>query len=252
MKRLITLLTILLVVSIESWAVAVHAVQVDRVVFHNFSAGPYDMSGHILTVGTTQYNVNGLNVLTGALATTAGMYIELELPANAPSAAGSVALWAPGTNFPNPISALLVSYVAWGAAGQPYEAQAVASGKWQTNGFVNYTLPIRRNGDYTTNTSANWYSTMGLNESIYFTLVEVYPSPFTNRLNLKFEKGHNYTTLALYSVCGQVLYQRPISQETTALSIHTYELKPGIYLLELRKSNGYTQVKRLIKRQVMM
>jgi hypothetical protein len=251
MKRLLTLLTVLVVVSLKSWAVAVHAVQEDRVVFYNFSAGPYDMTGHILTVGTTQYNVNGLNVLMGALATTAGMYTELALPANAPAAAGSVALWAPGTTFPNPSFALLVSYVAWGAAGQAYEAQAVDAGKWQLNAFVNFTLPIRRNGDYSTNGAANWYSTMGLDDAIYFTLVDVYPSPFTNRLNLKFEQGHNYTTLLLYSVCGQVLYQRPILQETTALSIHTYELKPGIYLLELRKANGYTQVKRLVKKQVM-
>ena len=248
MKKIITLLSVVLLAVVQVDAVAIAEVQLNRVGFYNYSAGPYDMTGHILTVGTTQYNVNVLNVITGALATTAGMYTELELPANAPSAAGSVALWAPGTHFPNPISALMVSYVAWGAGGQAYESEAVAAGKWQLNAFVNYTLPIRRNSDYTTSGAGNWYSTMGQEETSVLNFLEVYPSPFQDELNLRFEQGHDYTDVLLYNVMGQLLYQKRLMQETAALNLTTSELKPGIYLLEVRTITGKSQVKRLVKR----
>jgi hypothetical protein len=248
MKRITTLFAILMLVAFESWAVAIHAVQSDRVIFHNFSAGTYDMTGHILTVGTTQYNVNVLNVISGALATTAGMYTELELPANAPSAAGSVALWASGTNFPNPISALMVSYVAWGAGGQAYEAEAVAAGKWQVNAYVNFTLPIKRSLDYAGNGPSYWYSSMGKEEISILNFLEVYPSPFHDELNLRFEQGHDYSDVLLYNVLGQLIYQKRIMQETVALNLTTSELKQGIYLLEVRTNKGKSQVKKMVKR----
>lgn len=248
MKKIITLLSVVLLAAVQVDAVAIHAVQADRISFHNFSAGTYDMTGHILTVGTTQYNVNVLTVITGALATTAGMYTELELPANAPTASGSIALWAPGTHFPNPISALMVSYVAWGAGGQAYEAEAVAAGKWQLNGFVNYTLPIKRNGDYSGNGPSYWYSTMGQEETSILNFLEVYPSPFQDELNLRFEQGHDFTDVLLYNVMGELLFQKRIMQETVALNLTTSGLKPGVYLLDVHKSNGKSQVKRLVKR----
>lgn len=248
MKRLTTLFTFLVLVSFYTNAVAIHEVQAHKVACYNFSAGSYDMANHILTVGNTQYNVNSLTILSGALATTAGMYTELELPTYAPTAAGSIALWAPGTSFPNPMSALMVSYVAWGAAGQAYEAEAVASGHWQVGAFVNYSLPIKRHSDYSGSGPGYWYSTMRVEENALCNKLELYPLPFQDELNLKFEQGHGITDVNLYNLLGQLVIHKSVMQQSAALTLATQELANGVYLLEAKGNKGQSQVRRVIKR----
>ena len=246
MKKLITLVFILLV-STQMWAVAIKVVEQSKITFHNFSAGSYDVSNHILTVGTTQYNINNLVILSGAINTTAGSFLQVEVNMFSTSA-GSIALWAPGTSFPNPNSALLVDFVQYGAAGQPYEAEAAAAGRWSVGAFVNAGLPITRSNNYGSFGASEWASSVTIDENTLSNIVSFQPLPFQNELNLRFEQGHGISEIVFYNVLGQLLLTKQVMQQTLSLTINTSDLQNGVYLVELRRIDGRNIVRKVIKR----
>ena len=247
MKKLITLFFLVLL-TLSSWAVALKVLEQTKLTFHNFSTNSFDVSNHILTVGTTQYNMNNLMVLSGTINTTAGSYLQVEIPGGIPIASGSVALWAPGTSFPNPSFALMVDFVQWGAAGQAYEAEAVSAGRWQAGTFVNATLPITRSNNYGSFGSSEWASSVGFDESALRAMVSFQPLPFQDELNLRFEQGHAFNEVRLYNVLGELITTKQIMQSTISLSLNTGSLKNGIYLIELRRDDGLSVVRRVVKR----
>lgn len=246
--RKITLLVALVFLSMQAFSVALKVIEETKLTFHNYSAATYDVSSHIITVGTTQYSTNSLMVVAGVLNTPAGSMVTFQLPANAPVNQGSIALWAPGTQFPNPIAALMIDYVQWGATGQAYEAEAISVGKWTASAYVNATLPITRDNDYTTWGVGNWASSMNVEENLLSTLVKVGPVPFNNEVTLTFEQGHDINEVLLYNVLGELIYHKQIMQASLVIIIATNDLQNGVYLMELRRSGKPSMVRRLVKR----
>jgi hypothetical protein len=246
MKK-ITLLLLFLAIAYKGLAVGLTLVETDKVSFYNYSSNNYDMANHILTVGNTQYNVSGLVVLSGSLASTPGMITQLALVSAIAANQGSIAFWAPGTSFPNPNAVLLVDFVQWGAAGQPFEAQAVAAGKWQAGTFVSASLPIARSSNFGLTGAGQWYSSLGVLPDYLKEFVKVYPQPFADELNLKFEQGHPYQEVLMYNLLGELLYRKNVMQ-TQVLVVSAIAFKPGIYLVELRKASGDGTVMRIVKR----
>jgi hypothetical protein len=247
MKK-ITLLVALVFLTMQSFGVALKVVEPSKITFHNFSASTYDVSSHIITVGSTQYSTNSLMVVSGVLNTTAGSMVTFQLPTNAPVNQGSIALWAPGTQFPNPIAALMIDFVQWGATGQAFEAEAISVGKWSANAYVNATLPITRDNDYNSWGVGNWASSMHVDESLLNSMVEIGPVPFTDEVTVTFEQGHNVNEVLLYNMLGELIYHKQIMQSSLITTIVTSELQNGVYLMELRRTGKQSIVKRLVKR----
>ncbi len=246
--RKITFLLALVFLSVQTFGVALKVIEQTKITFHNFSSGPYDVSNHVITVGTTQYNTNSLMVIAGSLNTTAGSYVAFELPAAAPVNQGSIALWASGVSFPNPVAALMVDYVQWGATGQAYEAEAISVGKWGASTFVNATLPITRSNNYGSWGASEWASSMDLPEATLDYLVEIGPVPFQDEITMKFEQGHDVNHIMLYNVLGQLIYQQEVMQASIIININSSNFKSGVYLVELQRNGKQSMVKRLVKR----
>lgn len=247
MKKFITLI-FLVAFTLSSNAVALKAMEQFKVTFHNYSNGNYDVTNFVFTIGTTQYNMNNLMVLSGNINTTAGSYLQVEIPGGLPINSGSAALWAAGVSFPNPNPVYLVDFVQWGAAGQAYESEAVAAGRWQAGTFVNASLPITRSGNYGSFGSSEWASSVGVDEGTLRAMVTFQPLPFQDELNLRFEQGHVFSEVRLYNVLGELITTKQIMQNTIALTLNTSALKNGIYLIELRRGDGLSVVRRVVKR----
>jgi hypothetical protein len=245
MKKLTFLFTLLLV-SHVAFSVAVKTVETDKLTFHNFSAWSYDVTGHIITVNTTQYMVGNLTVVTGTINTAAGTFLTFS-GITAGSSSGSVALWAPGTVFPNPSPANLVDFVQWGAAGQAYASVAIAAGLWSSGTFVNSSLPITRSNNYGSTGSSEWASSMALAEISLEQMVQIGPLPFDDELNFKFEQGHDFTLIRVYDVLGKLLHKQKFILPSESFIYHSSKLKKGVYLVQLETVTGKVLVKRVLK-----
>jgi hypothetical protein len=206
------------------------------------------MTGHILTIDANQYSVNNLTVLSGSLSTNGGDYVEMQLPAAASVSSGSIALWAPGTSFPNPSYVLMVDFVQWGAGGQAYESEAVSAGRWSTGDYVNASLPITRSNNYASFGASEWYSSVGLDENSLEAMVQIGPVPFDSEINMTFEQGHAFNEVFVFNMLGELVYHQKVMQHTAALTLNTAELKSGVYLIEIKRKEGIGLVKRLVKR----
>jgi hypothetical protein len=243
-----TFLLIAVFFSMQLFGVALKIIESTKITFHNFSANPYDMAGHILTIDANQYMINNMTILSGSLSTVGGDYVEMELPASANAASGSIALWAPGTNFPNPSYALMVDFVQWGAGGQEYETQAVNAGRWAVGAFVNASLPIARSNNYGSWGASEWASSVGLDEKALEAMVQVGPVPFDTEINMSFEQGHSFNEVFVFNMLGELVYTQKLMQHTASLKLNTAELKSGVYLIEIKSNNRVGIVKRLVKR----
>ena len=245
--RKITILFVLCFAVQSVFAVAAKTVEEARVTFHNFSGGPYDVSGHFVTVNNTSHTVGSLTIIAGVLNTPAGSLLifgGLNIPKNQ----GSLALWAPGTDMNNPKSSDMIDFVQWGSGGQPFESLAVAAGLWAAGTFVNSGLPITRSNNYGNVGSGEWSSSLNVREYNTEDFVEIGPMPFEDHINLVFTQGHRFTEANLYSVLGKLVEHMDIMQSTASLSLSTHEMANGVYLIELKTSDGNLLIKKLIKR----
>jgi hypothetical protein len=142
----------------------------------------------------------------------------------------------------------MIDFVQWGATGQAYEAEAISVGKWPANAYVNATLPIARDNDYTSWGVGSWASSMNVDENLLNTLVEIGPVPFTDEVTVTFEQGHDVNEVLLFNMLGELIYHKQIMQSSMIVTIATNELQNGVYLMELRRSGRQSMVKRLVKR----
>ncbi len=246
MKKII-LLTISFLFSQLAFCVAIKVLESNKASLHNFSGGNYNVSNHIITVNSNQFNTNTLTVLSGSLMTTAGTYVVLG-GISLPSAMGSMALWAPGTTFPNPSPAKLVDFVQWGADNQAYLSVAIAAGLWSAGTFVNASLPIARSGNYGSSGASEWWSSLSTVNYSFEDFVQIGPIPFDHQLNFEFVQGHAFTSIAIYNLLGKLLIELQIPQDATMLTYQTERLTNGIYLLQLKTANGSVLTKRLNKK----
>jgi hypothetical protein len=70
-------------------------------------------------------------------------------------------------------------------------------------------------------------------------LINIYPNPANNFLNIDLSKylNHNSGTIEIYNSLGNLEKTLPVNSMTENLTINTYDLSAGTYLMVL-KSNG--------------
>lgn len=146
---------------------------------------------------------------------------------------------------------VLVSYGANAVAIHPAainESEIIETNQWQIGVFINYSFPLDRGINRLGRNLGIWYSIAGEDENTLFNKIAVYPSPFKDELNLKFEEGHGISDVYLYNLLGQLVIHKMVIQQAVTLTIPTEELADGVYLLEVRGYNGDNQVRRVVKR----
>ncbi|MDY8138391.1 T9SS type A sorting domain-containing protein [Aquimarina sp. 2201CG5-10] len=75
----------------------------------------------------------------------------------------------------------------------------------------------------------------------------IYPNPFTNRIQLRLPKDHEFTSLQIFSITGQLVRQQNINSESNTILIEALEsFERGIFLLKL-ENNKKTIIYKLIK-----
>jgi hypothetical protein len=83
----------------------------------------------------------------------------------------------------------------------------------------------------------------GRNELSANSLINIYPNPVFNNLNIK-ASGIDVNELTLYDITSQKLLQHTFSNST---SINTERLAKGIYIYEVRNRNGLMQNGKIVK-----
>lgn len=78
--------------------------------------------------------------------------------------------------------------------------------------------------------------------------IRVYPSPFTDLVQIRSEESPVEVALKVYDASGRIQSQHPpvLLERGTPLTISTGTWKPGMYLVEMQNHQGVT-VKRILK-----
>ena len=242
-KQLFTL--VLLLTAQLTFAVAIERITSNSIRFYNFSQSNFNMVGMHITINSTVFLVDNLNIkkASGPLDVAAGERIEfdgLTLPATA-----SIALWYPNA-FPNNQNAgNIASFMQYGAAGNPYEAIAVQAGLWVTGEFVPGTPPFIRGDDYLTHGASNWSAGLSEEEINIESQIKLYPNPFSNKLIVsELSEGISYAEIV--NGQGRICIHTD-GHGNKELEINTEYLKKGIYLFRFQLENGDVFTKTLIK-----
>ncbi|MEE9371512.1 MAG: HYR domain-containing protein [Saprospiraceae bacterium] len=84
-----------------------------------------------------------------------------------------------------------------------------------------------------------------LNGKNEFGSVRVFPNPFFNTIEIK---GTDFEGLHLWSIHGKLIKNITFSVPTSQINIDLNDLDSGAYLIEISRTDGTTEVKKIIKR----
>ena len=78
--------------------------------------------------------------------------------------------------------------------------------------------------------------------------ISIYPSPAHSFVNVKFQKQLNCSAkLMIYNSIGQMVFEKEIDKTIKIEKINIIDFKSGIYLIEVRHSNGIIENSKFIK-----
>jgi len=231
MKSTILLSLALLCSSV--FAVELTNVGLNTATFYNFSSNEYDLSGHYLTTGSTLFPVAELGIQK-SLVVPPGQYITFVIP-NTLSSPSSIGLWYPGT-FPTSV----VDFIQFGAAGQPYETEAVQAGRWVSGEFVQGSPPFERTSlNYSDIGASFWQeTTVGTSELTTQTKIRVFPNPFLDELSVEtgFTNGTTCSVTITDSKGMTVVNMQGIREKN--IVIESAHLPRGTYYIQLESETG--------------
>lgn len=243
MRKLLFTFTCVAFLAMQNFAVECVSVNTNSIKFYNWSSSDFDLTGMKVSVGANWHDIANLTIKSGTISVKPGEYIEFT-GINAANDKGSIGLWYQGVNQNNPTAGFLASFVQYGAASQPYEAQGVAASLWGTGDFVASTLPIARDNDYSSFGVSHWSGgNVSLNEFSAIAL-QYGPNPFIDQIHVM--NGSSFSTISLSNSLGQTLFYKEGLKEDQ-LSISTDKLENGLYFLYAKDENGNYQVYKLIK-----
>ncbi|RLD68201.1 MAG: hypothetical protein DRI84_00310 [Bacteroidetes bacterium] len=91
----------------------------------------------------------------------------------------------------------------------------------------------------------NLYSGIYPTENTIELMMNVYPNPFNDRLNIELTKSINNGEIYIFDMLGKQVYYNQFSGKQ--ININTSELRKGFYFIKLSSSEGSVIVKKLVK-----
>jgi hypothetical protein len=91
----------------------------------------------------------------------------------------------------------------------------------------------------------NLYSGIYPTENTIELMMNVYPNPFNDRLNIELTKNINNGEIYIFDMLGKQVYSSQFSGKQ--ININTSELMKGFYFIKLTSSEGSVIVKKLVK-----
>jgi hypothetical protein len=79
------------------------------------------------------------------------------------------------------------------------------------------------------------YFVPGIFENEYGVLINTYPNPASDFINIQCENIHTSYTLCLYTITGSLIYTDVIKTKSTQLEVSN--LSPGVYILTMENQN---------------
>lgn len=78
-------------------------------------------------------------------------------------------------------------------------------------------------------------------------LTKISPNPVLNNLKLALKTGHGFTSLSIYSAGGIMVHQEKLSQNDSNITVNMYDLRAGIYFIEVKNGQGAKEFFRIVK-----
>jgi hypothetical protein len=72
----------------------------------------------------------------------------------------------------------------------------------------------------------------------------VYPNPFSNELNFRFENNYTIREIVLYDLFGKIISVGNIER---SFKMDTYQISEGVYILMFKYINGIEKFIKVIK-----
>ncbi|MCT4624033.1 MAG: T9SS type A sorting domain-containing protein [Schleiferiaceae bacterium] len=248
MKKTILFLLALTLSVGQTYAVKMSEIKANRIKFHNFSGNKFDASALKVSIGNTFYDMNSLNIISGAYDVPAGQDLEVAT-ANMPMTGGEVALWWGTVNTSNPSAFDMISYVQYGFAGQLFEALAVSVSLWTGGTHVHGSVPLMRDNDWSSDGADHWTGTiLSIYELDLKDVMQIGPNPFNEEVALVNEsaRGLNYT-FEMYDVLGKVALSSQGVREKE-LIVNTSLLESGVYFIRITNETGEVHTQRVVKK----
>lgn len=197
-----------------------------------------DLTGWYLSINSTFYNVNTLNIQSGSLSlppNSGGTVVFDGL--NIPMGQGSIGLWIPSTDTSNPTSTSLFDFVQWGAGGQAFESEAVSEFLWAAGTFINGNMPFTRTefaltgpSTWQTNTSTSVESDLVKNNII------ISPNPAQDHISISNDlPGESH--YQLFDLTGKLLLER-VNITESVVDLPVKQFAKGTYFIRIVSSNG--------------
>ena len=137
-------------------------------------------------------------------------------------------------------------YIFWGDGDSTrYTASTNASHTYATGGPWNVCLIAYGFCGIEDTCMNNLYSGIYPTENTIKLMMNVYPNPFNDRLNIELTKSINNGEIYIFDMLGKQVYYNQFSGKQ--LNINTSELIKGFYFIKLTLSEGSVIVKKLVK-----
>ncbi len=251
MKKLLLAVAVLALFTSTSFGVAIEKVSQNSVEFFNFSGGTYDLTGHMVSVNDTWYNVDNLTLASGDLNVGAQTRVVLE-GIVAPDMAASVGLWFPGTNSMNASEQNIVDFVQYGSTGQDFEVTAIAAALWAADLAAPGPLPIERTDAANGTGNGTWQSNavVSINSFDLDKSITIAPNPIQGTMN--FTIGDNALSqiesfsYQLIDISGKVI-TKATALRSKEVSVDAADLPVGVYILNITTKNGAVLNRRIMK-----
>lgn len=253
MKTIFTSLLVCVTVAVYAVACSGISVSLGQLTYYNWSQSSYDVSDHYITVGTTEYAVNSLNIEYGSLSVAPGDSVKFSGFSfkTAQVNPNSVALWAPGTFPGTPVAGDMVDFVQYGDTGQPYEDLAIQAFLWTAGDYIDGEPDYVRNSFNFTG-SNEWTALDNVSTgitNIFSSLdVVIQPNPFNSRVTVQLGSGSgNIAQCQLLDYSGRVVNSVDVVRESEIQLEADAGLPPGIYLVRVIANDGSAITRKVLK-----
>ena len=211
----------------------------------NVAGFAHNYSNFVISVGTTFYILNTLNVISGNLNAGVDERITFNGITIPRSAGTSIAIWYPGTTASNATSGDIIDFLQFGAAAHPYEAEAVAAGIWTAGEYISVPPPFVRTSQ--SHGASEWQNDPSGITDPGDLAISVLPNPFAEYITVSVPEtfsGDGYA-VEVADITGKLIFTREGIKESEI--VLTEDLENGMFFLSVINAKGEKSTTRVVK-----